>query len=395
MKNNKDKMKRRIKVKVAVFVLLLIAAMFASCSGQQKSEVEKRQTGTEGVVLEFMKNTPPSEVFEGMEFPVSVKLWNKGIFSLRNVPTVDSEGRVVKGSPEARYKGYLSMVFDPYYLEFKDITSATRSRYNPFLNIFEESTNIAAAQGAFKLSGKSEAYPEGEITSIDFLFKARKLGGQIEHPSTKLTYTLCYPYSTILNANVCIDKDYYNQEAREKVCVARDLSFSEGQGAPVAITSVEPRFVTAEYNGKRVVKPLFRIELENKGNGNIISQRVLGNLQSRNAIEDFCLNKLSKEVNTDNWYTADIEVRLLDTELECNPNPVKFFKGKASTTCTYPENSLSNLYSANPQFLPTGFQGPTQRSEFNSNFQTTLNAKLDYVYLETGSKELTINRISV
>jgi len=50
--------------------------------------------------------------------------------------------------------------------------------------------------------------------------------------------TACYNYKTIAVGDICIDPQPYEIGERQKACTPGDLSFSEGQGGPIAITNI-------------------------------------------------------------------------------------------------------------------------------------------------------------
>jgi len=122
-----------------------------------------------------------------------------------------------------------------------------------------------------EIKGKSIFSPNGDQELITINARTKRIGTQSETQPSTILATACYPYKTIFGSSVCIDTDIYGTRRGQKVCSIKDLKFSEGQGAPVAITKIETRMLPQDNN---LVKPHFLIHIENKGNGEVVELKV-------------------------------------------------------------------------------------------------------------------------
>ncbi|MBI3036323.1 hypothetical protein HYY73_01000 [Candidatus Woesearchaeota archaeon] len=114
-----------------------------------------------------------------------------------------------------------------------------------------------------------ETNPAGYFDSIKVKATAKNLGGK--GAETNLLATVCYPYKTKLTANVCIDTTLGTPSFQKvrKPCDAEKPLVFKSQGAPVAITRIEPR----QASGEGYVVPKFKIFITNVGKGRIVDKR--------------------------------------------------------------------------------------------------------------------------
>ena len=214
--------KKLIFVFIAVSLLLIAGCMGGTKKKGPITDVDIRK-GTQGLTMSFTKNAPPERVFEDTAFPMALEVNNKGA---ENV--VDWE---------------LVFGFETAYVGGGD-----------------GSLNL-------EIDGKSIFNPKGDEDLITINAKAKTIGAQSETQSSTILATACYPYKTILGTSVCIDTDIYGTKRGEKACSVTDLTFGEGQGAPVAVTKVETRMLPQADD---TVKPLFLIHIKNRGNGEVV-----------------------------------------------------------------------------------------------------------------------------
>ena len=157
-----------------------------------------------------------------------------------------------------------------------------------------------------EIKGKSIYSPVGDEEFIQVNPQAKKISAQSEtHPST-IFATACYPYNTTLGTSVCIDTDIIDEVKGKKACNVKDLTFSEGQGAPVAITKIETRMLP--YADVNKVKPHFIIFIENKGNGEVVNSSKLN------------LSCSSSGLNYTDFNTITITASLPQGDLKCSEN---------------------------------------------------------------------------
>jgi hypothetical protein len=279
-----------------VFALLLLSLLIAGCG--------------------------PRESIEDIDyFSVTLHVENEGAFSLRRSPIDGSESLSAK----------VTLMYDPLY--FQEV----------------ESDFTSSDAGEIYLDGKSAYWPGGESRLVTVgLLRANPLKTRLG-ADTEIMVGLCYPYETLLATEVCVDGDVFDDDTRSQVCQASDLSFVD-QGAPVAITNVEVQNlpvgtikqpITSQqpvvdndgvFVGTRdvvreeiitVVKPVFKLTLQNVGDGQVVRGRDVGRAGA-------CL-----KMSEDDYPTASVVVTgtLGSRELAClNPAPT-LFDGSAEVTC--------------------------------------------------------------
>ena len=260
--------KKLIFVFFAVSLLLIAGCMGGTKKKGPITDVDIRE-GTQGLTMSFTKNAPPERVFATNAFPMALEVNNKGA---ENV--VDWE---------------LVFGFDPYV----------------------EIDKGSKAQQELPIDGKSIFNPKGDGDLITINAKAKTIGAQSETQSSTILATACYPYKTILGTSVCIDNDIYGTKRGEKACSVRDLSFSDGQGAPVAVTKVETRMLPDGNN----VKPLFLIHIKNRGNGEVVELSKVRDACTEKGLEYTDFNTIAIEASlSGNPLDCPAEIRLKEKE---------------------------------------------------------------------------------
>ena len=308
-------MRNTRKDALMIGALLLAPLAISGCGTSQQAggkNIQDVQTGTTGLEVEFLKNAPPKIVFEKTLFPVMLRVKNTGTY------------------PIAEKKAILSLGVERDYISSINVEEGGRiSRNND-------------NEAMFTLEGKTPLNPKGDEEVITYTVEAGKIDPQSEsHPSTIIA-SLCYPYETKLAASVCIDPDPNNVRPIRKSCTVQDLSYSSGQGAPVAITKVEIQVLPT---ASEAVKPQFLISIENKGKGEVMKfsaadaacRRTGGALTYRefNAVEMHAtLSGQDLECSLRNEAVAD----------ESNPNPdaqefARLSSGKGVVRCSYPDDA--------------------------------------------------------
>jgi len=317
---------------------LCMTLFLCSCqsNGGQYKDANYHQ-GTKGLLLTFLQQSPPSELYEQSTFTVSLALENRGA-----VDVMDTN------------YGILSISFDPFYIDASGIQKSER------VDVTSNSIHITGIQ----LSGKSVYHPTGSETFLTIPnFKVNAIKGQREQPSTKLFTSLCYPYTTVFAGLVCVDMSSYGENLRNQVCSQKDLTLSD-QGAPIAITRVE---VDNQPAGNDVIRPVYVIHIKNKGTGSVLSPAL--------ASTDFDRVCLFTDLNREDFNTVQVKAFLSESkQLECNPSPVKLIQGEGFTRCQVSD-----------QDLVLGHQ----------NYEAPLSVNLSYIYLESNSKEIKIKRLNV
>ena len=298
---------------IIIATVLIISFTLSSCTAPIQDRNIYR--GTNGLEIDFIKSIP-DEVYESTSFPLGIGIKNEGTYS------------ITKDNP-----AIVSLVTDELYLTFD-------------LTLLEENKNI-------NIEGKSEYNSDGEYLILTLPdIQVKEIRGMIQNPKAALYFSLCYPYITTFSENMCIDFDIYGLDQREKACESKDISFSGGQGAPVAVTKISPIMQTTTDG----LKPKFVIDITNKGKG-----------LPWNSEDNQCSS--SEGYKNEDWNKIKISGTISNKELECNPNPVRLIDNKGSTIC--------KINSAFPK---------------GTNYLSSLNLELEYNYVESTSKDIKIKR---
>ncbi|MBS3148857.1 hypothetical protein J4219_08320 [Candidatus Woesearchaeota archaeon] len=203
----------------------------------------------------------------------------------------------------------------------------------------------------FQLEGKSKFNPQGGIQQLQFSVKNTGLPPQLESYSTPIILQACYPYETFSTTTVCIDPDVQNTNPN-KVCRPSTVSVG-GQGAPVAVTRVEPIMEPIQDS----VTPSFIISIANLGNGKVISS---------NDAQAACTTKQPLKG------TVQVMADLQAEPLICQPEAITLESGKeAKVKCT-----------------AQGYSGKEQ-----GTYQTLLSVTLNYGYVTNTILPITITKI--
>lgn len=301
-------------------MMLLLLFTVSACG--PSTPIDVFHTGVSGVEIELVKGNP-DEVYEEETFGTVFFLKNSGAYP------IDSSN-----------PGYLAVSYDDYFLNLSE-----RKIFN------------------FILEPKSMGNPTGEYQVFEFVFKAKKFLIQRQSVETEIKFNYCYPYSTELTTTVCVDTKVRTVDSTTPVCKLTDYKSSSGQGAPIAITKIEPEMLVVGNS----LRPLYRITIENLGQGYTINQTykdVCADINKAKARESLNVVRVSGKLSS-------------DYELECNPSEVRLnSESQAITRCYVKDEDLKDF-------------------NRNSNtYSSVLYLKADYAYVDTYSKELEINRIN-
>lgn len=261
-------------------ILILTLLMITSCIPETTIDYTTVKTlykGTKGVEMEFVKNAPPSTVYENNLFSAILSIENTGAYDVGYKDDKETdEHAIFLLNPESGY------------VELKEIESRNGIKY-------VEKSNTAE----LRIRGKSLSSPKGDFVDLYSSLKSRELLSLSSTHASTLFATLCYPYQTKLSASACIDPDIYNLGPDTKACETKDLSFSGGQGAPVTVTKIEIQMIPTD-DGK--IKPTFLIYVEDKGSGQVIKrdkykEACASRLNDKKDSEDYSLSKYFNVIN--------------------------------------------------------------------------------------------------
>ena len=257
-------------IKIILPVTIILVLFISGCIQNpfvKPTTQDDLRTGRQGILMEYLNNAPPSEIYEDYPFQIGVILENVGASDIKN--------------------GFISFTVEEAYMEL--------------MNQNDESVR-------FNLKGKSVSLPTGDQLVKIIKARTKKIGGQSEKHESTILANVCYQYQTKKDVTACIDTDVYNLKKMQKVCRVRDITLTP-QGAPVSITKIESEMLPAENDN--LIKPAFKIHIKNVGNGEVIDKGKISDICSSEPVD-------YKELNI-----VDIKVMLSNEELECKPIPLK------------------------------------------------------------------------
>ena len=247
---------------VIFFVLLSGLLLIVGCIGGNKDKtLSDIHMGFDGVNVEFIKGTPPPNIFEKSSFPVGLIIKNDGAYSVnyKSSPTTKTtdESAVLILNVEEDYNCVDAFDGSGNFFAISNDVNKCSINKNSIKKI------------KFGIDGKTEFNPKGYEEIVMFNVITRQLEPQSESHSSSLYATLCYPYETRFTDTACIDTDILGARFKQKVCKSEDKDYPKGQGAPIAVTRVESRMLDKDNK----IIPNFIIHIENRGNGNVIKRR--------------------------------------------------------------------------------------------------------------------------
>ncbi len=282
-----------MKKESAVFCILVMTLLILSaCEGLQfGSSAEfnpEVHTGSEGLRVEILKNTPPTEIYEDEQFKVVVRLINKGAYAIND--------------------GVVSLTYEK---EFVDLLNDRKK--------------------TFDLKGKDvyNMWDDEELAVFDL--RSKLLDKMSEIHTSLLLLTNCYDYETIASFQACIDTNIYKtRPVGEEVCSVKDLT-SSGQGGPLVITRVEQDISGGEY-----IIPHFKIYIRNKGNGEVIRY---------GKKEEACssVGIVGDDYNVIDLVNVELSnYKLSDGDIKCSPELIKLKDREVMIRCYLDRNVIKN-----------------------------------------------------
>ena len=211
---------------------------------------------------------------------------------------------------------------------------------------FDQNILTSGFGDAQTCTGELDSLSTGDKTELRFEGDINLPPG-VDDYDPQLNFNVCYGYHTYANPSVCVDPLFYQVSTEPKECVPEDINIQSDEVAPIDVVNVEVNMVS---DGKAV----FEIELENFGDGKILSSEI--DLQS-----------CTQNLDYDDLYKVGYNVQLSGGELDhCLPNNfVKLINNKGTIVCTFNVNG-------------------------DAAFETNLDIDLDYKYLDSKIKPLEI-----
>lgn len=170
------------------------------------------------------------------------------------------------------------------------------------------------AQGAsFDLLGVSEYNPIAIEDTLMFYDRHVKMPENVDSFTQIFKATACYPYTTKVQAQVCIDNDYRSNI--RKTCDYRNVQVG-AQSGPVQVTSIEENMFEDRVQ--------FKVFITNRGNGDVIDK----NAYSR------CPFDLNEVQDIDRVFVVNPQVSKYS--LNCVPvNPIVLKGNQGYFLCSY------------------------------------------------------------
>lgn len=301
-------------------VLLIIASFLASCSGGGGSgSGMEAMEGTDGLLLEFLPNSPPARIIVGQEddtFGIVMQGRNGGAFSASGSNSLI--GRIFLGG------------YDRNIIDIEESSQGMESKF---------------------LEKRDAANPKGGLDLFEFEGKVNAGSLLAESYSFNLLATACYEYGTKAGPSVCIDPMPY-EEGIEKACSIGQISLGS-QGAPIAITEIEEEVLAEEIQ--------FRITIKNAGGGRAIKK---GTVEDCNPFD----NKVDLRQNVDFVYLTE-GPKIGSDVLTCRPSnddrSIRLIEGEGFIICKWPK----------PAAMKEKTYGLKQ------GYTTPLTISLDYIYM--------------
>lgn len=320
-------------MKKIVMLLILCGLIVTGCGeggGHQTIKERNYYEGSDGLVMDFMTNNPPEKMYPEQTYPITMTIKNMGAFSLLESYSDDD------------LFAQATLIYDPFYFgevgDFQDTAREVREEIH--------------------LEGKSLYWPSGQSKVMTLaVIEAKTVGPNRIGADSDIGVSLCFPYETMLGAQVCVDNDPYENTDPSQVCHVEDLSFVD-QGAPVAIKHVGVETVpigtqrqnvlvrqgVTDENGAltgfeevmseelvTIIRPVFRISIDNVGDGQVIRGRERGE-------QKLCLKEEWDDLPSNSLVVTAF---LGNTELSCAPDPVIMYDDHAEVVCMLkPEDDM-------------------------------------------------------
>src|SRR3989338_1607961 len=214
-------------------LLLLTGCQSGTTAGKgNQQQQDNYHIGTQGIVLELLPNSPPAKIYSS---DMSALLFNLKVLN--------------KGATD---------------LSSNDL-SVVLTGYDNNLITF----NPPQHQVQTYLYGKSIVYPNGGEDFITWQANnMAKFSGDEFSPVFKII--ACYRYRTEATPSVCIDPNPYTAVSQDKVCTVNQITLTGSQGAPVAVTRIEPTMMTDKRQSGQG-KAMFRVYVSNVGGGTVLT----------------------------------------------------------------------------------------------------------------------------
>ena len=217
-------------------ILIFTISLLLVLAGCEKEEATSATTpflgGTTGLLMSFLEDAPPQEVYDGGVFPfdIVIKLNNEG------------ESDVLAQDVQVRISGLNPSDFS------KQSSDLVKHPDEDLKKTYKDSEGNLV---------------EGTITYVSFegINYKGKISGNLQFP---IRADVCYKYSTKVISKLCIKKDL-TDTSEDSLCIVPEEKQVFNSRAPLQVTSLKESVRGGELVG-------FVFKIEHKGNGNIFQQ---------------------------------------------------------------------------------------------------------------------------
>lgn len=261
------------KIPSIILLFLLVSLSFGCTRGEPRRSDVNIHTGTDGLVLKFLPQTPPNIAYSGETMDIQVEISNKGAYPVNN-------GLLY-------FTGFDKSIIDLGGYEYVSIP------------LIESKAEYLREGGKDVIILSDQEYMGDEIDV--------SLPPGVDNYQTRIEAIACYTYKTTATIPICIDAN--PRIDTHDACKPTNVG-GGSQGAPISVSNVQ---VEPGYGKLRLI-----LTLNNVGNGVVINTdscpfgykyNELGNLEG-------------------------LEVNLEGITLLCNPDTnVKLSGGSAKVYC--------------------------------------------------------------
>lgn len=276
---------------ISVFFLLIMLFVTACnpepAAGERVTDtaaaLQQLKTGTQGVEISFLQDTPPAQVYDQNELVAIVEVKNKGNQDL--------------GPQDC----------------FVQVTGFDK-------NILRGGFDVVRFCGDDGLDGRNVYNLEGSSNFVEFRTTSIDLPNEVFDYNPTLNFVTCYQYGTSTAQQVCLDPQFYQVSAQQKACRPQNIGAGGGQGGPVGVGSIGVEMVGS--------KAIFEINVQQYGTGRVLSP----NTDIRNCA--------SSTLDYTDFDRVGYNVRLGrgSTVSDCKPGDgyVRLNNGHGKIVCTFP-----------------------------------------------------------
>jgi hypothetical protein len=228
-------MKKSVIRLIVIVLLVSSLLLLSSCKGRvaggenpidTATAARMVQTGTQGLELRILPNTPPAVMYDQNELITIVELNNRGNSDLYPqdcfVQITGFDTNILRG----------------------DISTP---------KMCSESLDI--------LEGKNLYNVYGGVNMLEFRAPNVQLPFGVFEYTPNLNFLTCYRYHTMANPQVCLDPLFYQITSEQKNCIPHGIGMS-GQGGPVGVNYVGVNMVGGQA--------IFEISITNFGTGRVL-----------------------------------------------------------------------------------------------------------------------------